>query len=200
LYESSGLYGRSALYKKDLKSGKTLQEIRLGPRFFGEGCAAVGGKIYQLTWKEQTGFVYDLNTFREIGQFTYKGEGWGLTTDGRHLIMSNGSAALTVLDPVSFRVLKTIDVRDGDRPINALNELEYIKGEIWANVFMQDVIVRISPKTGKVLGWLDMNPLYKHLDGYRDLDVLNGIAYDAKTDRIFVTGKLWPAVFEMKRP
>jgi len=200
LYESSGLYRQSALYKKDIKTGKTLLEVRLASRFFGEGCAALGGKIYQLTWKEQTGFIYDLKTLREIGRFSYAGEGWGLTTDGKHLIMSNGSSTLTVHDPRSFSFLRKINVRDGNRPIDALNELEFIKGEIWANVFMQNVIVRISPKTGRVMGWLNVTPLYKHLGGHRNLDVLNGIAYDAKADRIFVTGKLWPAVFEIKRP
>jgi glutamine cyclotransferase len=198
LYESTGLYGQSTLNKKDIKTGKTIDEVKLGRKYFGEGNTVLGDKIYQLTWQEETGFIYDLKTLKKIGQFTYAGEGWGLTSDSRYLIMSNGSAILSFHNPDSFELIKKVHVHDGNHPVEKLNELEFIKGEIWANIFEENVIVRISPKTGKVIGWVDMNPLYKHLDGHRDIDVLNGIAYDDKTDRIFATGKLWPYIFEIK--
>jgi len=145
-------------------------------------------------------FIYELETLKKIGQFTYQGEGWGLTTDGKHLLMSNGSSVITLHDPDSFTIIKKIHVHDGDNFIDHLNELEFIKGEIWANIFMENFIVRIAPKTGEVLGWIDMNALFNRLAPTNKIDVLNGIAHDEKADRIFVTGKLWPAIFEIKIP
>lgn len=183
-----------------MKTGKTIREIRLPDTYFGEGMAIMGTKIYQLTWQNETVFIYDLETLKKFGQFTYQGEGWGLTTDGKHLIMSNGTSIITFHDPESFTALRKIHVHDGDHPIEAINELEFIKGEIWANIFMENVIARISPATGKVIGWIDMSSLLGHLDPRKEVDVLNGIAYDKKADRIFVTGKLWPILFEISPP
>jgi glutamine cyclotransferase len=198
LYESSGLYGRSSLRKTDIKTGKVIKEIKLDSQYFAEGIAILGHEIFQLSWREETGFRYGLKTLRKIGRFAYHGEGWGLTTDGRHLIMSNGSSIITFHSPDTYSITRRINVHDGNRPIGALNELEFIKGEIWANVFMENVMVRISPETGKVLGWIDLSLLFQHLDATHKIDVLNGIAYDEKTNRIFVTGKFWPLLFEIK--
>ena len=198
LYESTGLYGQSALRKKEMKTGKTLKEVKLSREYFGEGITILGKKIYQLTWQNETSFIYELETLKKIGQFTYRGEGWGLTTDGKHLLMSNGSSVITFHDPDSFTITKKIHVHDGDNHIDGLNELEFIKGEIWANIFMENFVVRIAPETGEVLGWIDMNALFDHLAPNIKIDVLNGIAYDGKANRIFVTGKLWPAIFEIK--
>jgi glutaminyl-peptide cyclotransferase len=198
LYESTGLIGKSALRKVDIKFGKVIKEIKLGAEYFGEGMAILDNKIYQLTWRNQTGFIYDLSTFKQIGKFFYRGEGWGLATDGKVLFMSDGSAEITVIDPVSFAVLRKIKVSDGGALIKNLNELEFVRGEIWANVFMEDIIARISVKTGKVLGWVDLSVLSSELPVSAKKDVLNGIAYDRKGDRIFVTGKFWPKLFEIK--
>lgn len=198
LYESSGLNGKSALLRKDIQTGKVLQEVKLFPEFFAEGIAFVKDKIYQLTWRNQTVLIYDARSFQTIGQLKYQGEGWGLTYDGKHLLMSNGSSEITFRDPDSFRVVRKIKVHDGDTPVAYLNELEYIKGEIWANVFTQDLIVRISPKNGRVIGWIDLSVLRSYLSRYAEVDVLNGIAYDGKSGRIFVTGKYWPKMFEIQ--
>ena len=198
LYESAGLYGKSALKKMDIKSGKAIKIVRLGDQYFGEGMAILGNNIYQLTWQNQTGFIYDLTSFQAKGEFSYTGEGWGLTSDGKSLILSSGTAFISYLNPKTYKVIRKIKVRDGDIPVNNLNELEYIRGEIWANVFMEDVIVRISPQTGKVLGWIDLSQLKALLPRSETRDVLNGIAYDAEGDRIFITGKFWPKLFEIK--
>lgn len=198
LVESAGLYGKSSLRKIDLKTGRMIKELKLDGRYFGEGCALLKARIYQLTWKEETGFIYDLKTFKKIGRFAYRGEGWGLTTDGRYLIMSNGSSIITFRQPDSFAVVRSINVHDGRQPVASLNELEYIKGEIWANIYMENAIVRISPQDGAVLGWIDLSPLMGKLASRGEIDVLNGIAYDEKNNRIFVTGKLWPLLFEIK--
>jgi glutaminyl-peptide cyclotransferase len=198
LYESTGLNGRSVLKKIEIKSGKVINKINLSDKFFGEGMTILGNKIYQLTWQNQTGFIYDLTSFRKIGNFSYSGEGWGLTTDGKSLILSNGTAVITFMSPQTFKVIRKINVHDGEIPVNNLNELEFIRGEIWANVFMEEVIVRISPQTGKVLGWIDLTKLDSLLPIQGKRDVLNGIAYDPEGDRIFITGKFWPQLFEIK--
>jgi glutaminyl-peptide cyclotransferase len=198
LYESTGLYKQSTLRKLNIKSGKAIKKIELPDEYFGEGIAIIGGKIFQLTWKNETCFVYDLATFKQTRKFNYFGEGWGLTTDGKKLMMSNGSSEITFLDPKSFAIIRKILVHDVNRPVINLNELEYIKGEIWANIFMEDVIVRINPETGEVLGWIDLSRLYSKILKKTKMDVLNGIAYDSKNDRIFVTGKYWPKIFEIK--
>lgn len=200
LYESTGLYGQSTLRKKALRTGKTVKAVRLPVQYFGEGIAILGAKIYQLTYQNETGFIYNPDTLKQIGRFKYRGEGWGLTTDGKHLIMSNGTSVITFRTPDSFSTSRIIQVRDGDKPVDGINELEFIRGEIWANIYMKNAICRISPETGKVLGWLDMNALFQKLDPKYQIDVLNGIAYDPKADRVFVTGKLWPTVFEIKKP
>ena len=198
LYESTGLNGKSTLARKEVKTGKTLQEIRIPPKYFGEGIVLLNDKIYQLTWQNETVFIYDARSFQKIREIKYHGEGWGLTSDGKHLLMSNGSSTITFHDPDSFKVVCKIHVRDGDTPVSSLNELEFIKGEIWANIYMADMIVRISPKNGKVRGWVDLSALRSYLPGNAQVDVINGIAYDATEDRIFVTGKYWPKVFEVQ--
>lgn len=197
-YESTGNYGRSFLKKIDIKSGKVIQEKKLGDEYFGEGMAIVGNRIYQLTWRNRTGFIYDLASFKEIGKFSYTGEGWGLATDGKMLYKSDGSEKIYCIDPKSMSYVRTITVTDGGTPVKNINELEFVRSEIWANVFTEDFIVRISPKTGEVLGWIDLSRLKKILRASAQTDVLNGIAYDSNGDRIFVTGKLWPSVFEIE--
>jgi len=198
LYESTGLNGQSFLKKTEIKSGKIIKEVKLSEKYFAEGMAILDNKIYQLTWQNQTGFIYDLQSFKETGKFSYSGEGWGLTTNGEKLFMSNGSPMISCIDPVSFAVIRKIKVHDGKIPVNNLNELEFIRGEIWANIFMEDVIARISPQTGKVLGWIDLGRLRPMFPDPGNRDVLNGIAYDPEGDRIFVTGKYWTKLFEIK--
>ena len=198
LYESTGLNSSSALKKIELNSGKVVKRVELGKEYFGEGMAILDNKIYQITWLNETGFIYDLGSLKKRGRFSYQGEGWGLTAGGNSLIMSNGTPVITFLNPETFQVIRKIKVRDGKMPIKYLNELEFIRGEIWANVFTADVIVRISPQTGKVLGWIDLSSLQDLLPRSGTRDVLNGIACDQASDRIFVTGKLWPNIFEIK--
>ena len=197
-YEGTGLNGRSSLRKVRVDSGEVVQQLDLPSEYFGEGIAVLGGKIFQLTWKSETAFVYDEKTFRRLSQFSYPGEGWGLTTDGRDLYLSDGTAEIRVLDPATFKEKRRIKVHDGSTPVTELNELEVVGPEIFANVWQTDRIARISPQTGKVLGWIDLSeilsPVYR-----RDRDaVLNGIAYDPKGRRLFVTGKLWPNVFQIQ--
>ncbi|MGV8059659.1 MAG: glutaminyl-peptide cyclotransferase [Smithellaceae bacterium] len=198
LYESTGLNGKSVLKKIEIKSGKVIKKVNLNQKYFGEGMAILDNKIYYLTWQNQTGFIYDLLSFREAGKFSYRGEGWGLTSDGKYLILSNGTPVITYLNPKTFNVVRKIEVQDGETPVYDLNELEFIRGEIWANIFMEDIIARISPQTGKVLGWIDLSRLNALLPEPGRRDVLNGIAYDREEDRIFVTGKYWPRLFEIK--
>lgn len=199
LYESTGLNGRSSLRMLDLQTGRVLQRHDLPAQYFGEGLANWGTDLMQLTWKSGTAFVYDRFSFALRRTLHYPWEGWGLTQDGRNLILSDGSSVLRFLDPHSFREVRRISVHDaGGRPLLNLNELEYVRGEIYANVWQTDWIVRISPRDGKVLGWMDLSGL---MDKGRLTDpdaVLNGIAYDAKWDRLFVTGKLWPKVFQIQ--
>jgi glutamine cyclotransferase len=198
LYESTGLNGKSFLKKLEIKSGKLIKELKLKDEYFGEGMAIIHNNIYQLTWKNKTGFIYDLRSFKETGKFSYQGEGWGLATDGKILFMSDGSPVISCIDPVSLAVIRKIKVSDRKMPVNNLNELEFIRGEIWANIFMEDIIARISPQTGKVLGWIDLSQLHLMLPDQRKRDTLNGIAYDPAGDRIFVTGKNWQKLFEIE--
>ena len=198
LYESTGLNGRSSLRMVDLDTGHVEQEIPVPSKYFAEGLTNWGSTLVQLTWLAHTGFVYDRFSFRQLRTFHYDGEGWGLTQDGRSLILSDGTATLRFLDPVTFAVTRSIVVKDGESPVTQLNELEYVRGEIYANVWHTDRIARIAPVTGKVLGWIDLSGLLatdKHSDPEA---VLNGIAYDAAHNRLFVTGKLWPTLFEIE--
>jgi glutaminyl-peptide cyclotransferase len=199
LYESTGLNGRSSLRMVDLATGRVLQKYDVPGEYFAEGLTEWGSNLIQLTWQAQMGFVYDRFSFSEVRTFQYDGEGWGLTHDATQLIMSDGTSYLRFLDPKSFRETRRIHViGDAGEAIENLNELEYIHGEIYANVWQTDRIVRISPRTGKVLGWIDLSGIIdkEELGGVGA--VLNGIAYDAAGDRLFVTGKLWPKLFEIK--
>jgi len=198
LYEGTGLRGHSTIRKVELKTGKILKSHRLPPEYFGEGIVIFGNKVIQLTWQSHTGFIYDLQSFRLLGTFSYPTEGWGITCDGKYLIMSNGTATLFFLDPQTYKIMKQTEVRDRGNIVQNINELEYIKGEIYANVWGTSYIVRISPRTGQVLGWVDLRSLYQYVGTGRNIDVLNGIAYDAKNDRLFVTGKYWPNIFEIR--
>jgi glutaminyl-peptide cyclotransferase len=197
LLESTGNYGQSTLRKVELETGKVLKRIEVPSQYFAEGIAVLGSKIFQLTWQEGKGFVYDLQSFNLEMEFAYPGEGWGLTTDGHFLIQSDGTDKLRFVDPVTFAIKRTISVSDHGVPISRLNELEYIKGEIFANVWQSNEVVRIDPATGKVVGIIDFTGLLTVRPGER-IDVLNGIAYDDKTDRLFVTGKWWPKLFEVR--
>jgi glutamine cyclotransferase len=199
LYEGTGLKGQSAVRKVTLETGKVVQEKRLDPGYFGEGITLTAGKLFELTWQTKTGFVYDANTFKLIRNFGYFGEGWGLTHDEAGLIMSDGTPTLRFLELTRFTERRRLRVTDSGTgmPIAGLNELEMIKGEIWANVWQTDYIARISPRDGRVTGWIDLKGLLGPSAPRPDA-VLNGIAYDAAKDRIFVTGKLWPKLFEIK--
>jgi glutaminyl-peptide cyclotransferase len=199
LYESTGLNGQSSLRMIDLSTGRVLQRYDLPAQYFGEGLTDWDSHLVQLTWQNGTGFVYDRFSFSLRSTFHYQGEGWGLTHDATSLILSDGSSTLKFLNPESFREIKRISVHDGPgSPVKNLNELEYIHGEIYANVWQTDRIVRISPRTGRVLGWIDLSGLIDKRELQDSSAVLNGIAYDAKGDRLFVTGKLWPSLFEVK--
>lgn len=190
----------SSLRKVEIESGKVLQKYDMPPEFFGEGITMLNGKIYQLTWQEKTGFVYDAADFKLLKEFRYAGEGWGLTHDGTNLFMSDGTHVIRVVEPENFQTVRTIVVKDErGQPIMKLNELEYVKGEIWANVWETGFIARIDPASGNLLGRIDLNKLAdQELRSSETADVLNGIAYDEATDRIFVTGKLWPHLYEIK--
>jgi glutamine cyclotransferase len=198
LYESTGLYGRSTLRKTQLETGQVLQQHDLPADVFGEGATIFGDRIIQLTWKSQLGYVYDKLTFRLLREFTYPTEGWGITHDGKNLIMSDGTANLYFLNPDTFERVGQIRVHSEDEPVTQLNELEYVQGEIYANVWQTDRIARIAPDTGQVLEWIDLSGLLSAEDRRVPVDVLNGIAYDPEHDRLFVTGKLWPKLFEIK--
>jgi glutaminyl-peptide cyclotransferase len=198
LYESTGLNGRSSLRMVDLTTGHVLQSVPVPDQYFAEGLASWGSTLIQLTWQSHVAFVYDRFSFRLLRTIPYEGEGWGLTEDGQHLILSDGSSTLKFLDPATFHVVRSIQVTDQGAPVTQLNELEYVRGEIYANVWHSDRVARISPATGKVLGWIDLTgilPADQHSDPEA---VLNGIAYDAAHNRLFVTGKLWPRLFEIK--
>jgi len=196
-YESTGLRGQSSLREVDPQTGEVLRIHQLADRFFGEGLALVGEELIQLTWTAGTAFRYRLADFTPLGEFRYYTEGWGLSFDGERLIMSDGSDRLTFRDPKSFRQMDTVAVREQGRPVARLNELEYIHGEIWANVWQTDDIVRIDPITGEVNSRLTLTGLLAPEDRTGREDVLNGIAYDAAADRLFVTGKRYPFVYEI---
>jgi len=197
-YESTGGKGKSTLRKVEIKTGKVLKSVEVPEKYFAEGITLMDSRIYQLTWKERRGFIYDANSMKEEGRFTYNGEGWGLTSDGKHLIVSDGSSSLYFLKPGPMRRVRHIKVHNGNGPVKNLNELEFIKGYIYANVWMTDTIVKISPDTGEVVGQIDLIELLKNGRPEDEEGVLNGIAYDEKGDRVFVTGKLWPKLFEIK--
>ncbi|HEY8412860.1 MAG TPA: glutaminyl-peptide cyclotransferase, partial [Pyrinomonadaceae bacterium] len=198
LYEGTGQEGHSSLREVELQSGHVLRKVDVPEPYFGEGIALLNGKIYQLTWQHQVGFIYDAKSFEQVGKFNYSGEGWGLTTDGHSLILSDGSNRIRFLDPDSFKVTKTIAVLDGQIPVNELNELEYVNGEIYANIWHDEHIVTIDPQTGRVTGRIDLTGLLPPGDVQDEEAVLNGIAYDEPGKRLFVTGKLWPRLFEIK--
>jgi glutaminyl-peptide cyclotransferase len=197
-YEGTGVTGESDLRKVELETGKVVQQHRLADTYFGEGISILGDKIYQLTWQSQIGFVYDKATFKVLKSFTFAGQGWGLTNDGKRLILSNGTSTLTFLDPETFKKTGQIDVCDNGKAVRKLNELEYIDGEIYANVYETDWIARISPQTGKVTGWINLKGILDTGAINLYTDVLNGIAYDSVGKRLFVTGKYWPKLFEIE--
>ncbi|MGE5237447.1 MAG: glutaminyl-peptide cyclotransferase [Chloroflexota bacterium] len=202
IYESTGLYGQSTVRKVKIETGEVLQVRRLDDTYFGEGITLLGDRLIQLTYRETKGFVYDKETFQVLKEFSYHGEGWGITHDGRRLIMSDGTDTLRVLDATTFRETGVIRVHEGHTPVTRLNELEYVKGDIYANVWGTDRIAIISPETGSVKGWLDLGGLRARLSTTRrylsTIDALNGIAYDKTGDRLFVTGKYWPSIFEIR--
>jgi glutamine cyclotransferase len=195
-YEGTGMNGQSGIRRVNIETGEVLQVQPLSSEYFGEGITDWKGSLIQITWQSEVGFVYDLDTFARTRTFSYKGEGWGLTHDDSRIIMSDGTAHIRFLDPGTLKETGRITVHDAGGPVLNLNELEYVKGEIYANVWGTDRIVRISPKDGRVTGWIDLKGLLTPAERTRT-DVLNGIAYDAATDRLFVTGKWWPRVFEI---
>lgn len=198
LFESTGMPGQSQLRRVRLSDGKVLQQASLGSAYFGEGMTDWGDELISLTWRHRTGFRWKRDTFEQIGSFRYAGEGWGLTQDGQRLIMSDGTASLRFLDPVTLTQTGGIAVTYRGQPVPFLNELEYVKGEVLANVWMTDQIARIDPATGDVIDFIDLAPLVQKLN-LSDRDaVLNGIAYDAARDRLFVTGKYWPKLYEIR--
>ena len=198
LYESTGGYGTSSLRILDLASGRVLRERRLPDNRFGEGLALSGGQLHQLSWKAGIGYIHEASNLAPVGEFRYPGEGWGLAANGESLVMSDGSAELRFLDPASLTETRRIQVRDGDRPVSGLNELEYVEDALYANVWPTDRIAIINPVNGQVRGWLDLTGLLPLVFRTPRTDVLNGIAYDAASKRLFVTGKLWPRLFQIE--
>jgi glutamine cyclotransferase len=197
-YESAGLYGESSLRKVALETGEVLQQVDLPGMYFAEGLTSWDDTLIQLTWQEHVGFVYDKESFAQVGTFEVATEGWGLTQDGERLIMSDGTATLFFLDPETFAVLDTVTVTDQGQEIVNLNELEWVDGEVFANIWQTDDIVRIDPKTGEVLGWIDLSGLLPPEERSPETNVLNGIAFDPEANRLFVTGKLWPRLYEIR--
>jgi glutamine cyclotransferase len=198
LWESTGQHGTSSLRKVELESGRVLRSVALAKEYFGEGMTILKGSVFMLTWQNGEAFVYGQDDFRQLKSYKYAGEGWGLTHDGGSLIMSDGTSQLKFLDPDTFGVRRVLSVTDAGAPVAQLNELEYVRGEIFANVWQDDRIARIDPKTGRVTGWVDLTGLLPESERDEDTDVLNGIAYDESGDRLFVTGKLWPKLYEIK--
>ena len=198
LYEGTGISGMSSVRRVALATGQVIQKFDVPQPFFGEGITVLGQQIFELTYTTETGFVYDKSSLRVLRSFNYSGEGWGLTNDGKQLYMSDGSSQIRVWDPSSLKEVRRITVKDGSREIRDLNELEFVKGEIYANVWHEDRIARISPMDGKVLGWIDLTNILPKSEHPDPEAVLNGIAYDAAGDRLFVTGKLWPKIFEIR--
>lgn len=198
LFEGTGLRGRSSIRKVEIETGRVVQAVELPPEVFGEGITQWGDRIIGITWQEQTAYVLDLKTFKLWRKFNYPGEGWGITHNERELIMSDGTAELRFLDPLNFKELKRVRVTADGRPVDQLNELEWVNGQVFANIWQTDRIARIDPKTGNVLGWIDLTGLLPPNQRTGSNDVLNGIAYDAAKKRLFVTGKLWPRLFEIE--
>lgn len=196
-FESTGLNGMSSIRKVDAETGQVIASLPLDPEYFGEGLTLYHNKLIQLTWQSHIGFVYDLACFCLERTFTYDGEGWGLTHDDRFLIMSDGTENIRFLDPATFAVVRTISVTDHGTPLTNLNELEYINGEMYANVWLTNRIVRIDPTSGAILGWIDLTGLLPDADRSPSVNELNGIAYDDATNRLFVTGKNWPEIFQI---
>lgn len=197
-YEGTGLNGQSSLRKVRMDTGTVVQYVDLDPQYFGEGITLFKNEIVQLTWQSHKGFVYSLSDFRLLRQFSYPGEGWGLTTGGNEIFMSDGTAEIRVLDGATLKEKRRLKVRDGSTAVTELNELEFVEGEIFANIWQTNRIARISPQTGKVVGWIDLTGLLSPVYRLEDGAVLNGIAYDPARKRLFVTGKLWPSIFEIQ--
>lgn len=197
-YESSGQYGESCFRQVDLKSGKVLKRMDFDGRYFAEGSVVLDGKLYILTWQENECFVYDINSWERLDTFTYDGEGWGLTTDGESLIMSDGTSEIEFRDPATFDVKRSVTVTMNGRNVIYINELEYIKGEIWANLYGTNMIARIDPSDGKVLSLVNCNNLLPASKRSPRTDVLNGIAYDSDHDKLYLTGKYWPELYRIK--
>ena len=195
IYESTGRYGQSTLRRVELETGNIIQLHALPDQFFGEGITIFGDKIIQLTWQSEKGFVYDKNSFDMLQEFTYPTEGWGITHDGSRLIMSDGTATLIFLDPETFQKIGQVEVHD-EEPVTMLNELEYIHGMVYANIWTEEKIAIINPQTGRVTGWIDLEGI-NEAENQNSSSVLNGIAYDAEEDRLFVTGKRWSQLFEI---
>lgn len=198
LYESNGQNGASDVRIVDLKTGAVKNSVKLDAQYFGEGMTILKGKIFQLTWQNHQGFIYDENTLAKLGDFAYTNEGWGLTNDGRFLIMSDGTNAITYLNPETFQVQKIVYVYDKGQPLPNINELEYIKGVLYANIWHTDKVVEIDPALGEIIGWIDFSGLRSPEAQQNQEAVLNGIAYDSASDQLFVTGKLWDKLFEVK--
>lgn len=198
IYESTGHHGTSSLRKVELKTGKVKKKHNVPEQYFAEGMTIFHDRVFQLTWQSRVCFFYDLKSFELLGEFHHGGEGWGLTDDDKHLIMSDGTNQLRFIDPNTFLPLRTISVLDANQPLRELNELEYVKGEIYANIWHSEKIVRIDPATGRILGWIDLTGLRPPEVEDNTDNVLNGIAYDEKEDRLFVTGKRWPKLFEIR--
>ena len=204
LYESTGVEGKSTLREVALETGEVVRKIDLPNDVFGEGITVLGDRIYQLTWKSRKGYVYDRATFRRLREFSYDGEGWGLTNDGQSIIMSDGTAVLRFLDPGTLEIQRTVTVKDAGRDVPRLNELEMVRGEVYANVWETNSVARIDPATGAVIGWINLEGLFSESDRRRylkpgqQIDVLNGIAYDELSDRLIVTGKWWPRMYQIR--
>lgn len=201
LFESTGLYGKSSVRKVALHTGKVEAIEKMDDSYFGEGLTLIGERLFQVTWLSRTGFMYDKNNLQKFHSFTHQmQDGWGLATDGKILYGSDGTSILYQIDPQTLKVIRKYGIKYNGRDVRFLNELEYINGEIWANVYLSDCIVRISPQTGAVLGWILLPKLREGLigAGHTSIDVLNGIAWDPDNKRIFVTGKLWPKLYEIK--
>ena len=201
LYEGTGIEEQSSIRKVKLETGEVLQKREVPGQYFGEGIVNWKDRLLEITWKAQEGFIYDLNSFEPKGKFEYPGEGWGLTQDGKRIIMSDGTAQLRFWDPETLKETGRVTVTDQGQPVVNLNELEWIKGEVYANIWQTERIARIDPASGRVVGWIDLSGLLSpsdRVEGPMSTDVLNGIAYDAAHDRLFVTGKRWPKLFEIK--
>ena len=197
-YEGTGQVGTSYLRKVEPETGKVLFQLNLQPPLFGEGIAILGEKIFQLTWESKVGFVYDKTTFKQINKIYYQTEGWGLTTIGKKLVMSDGTNILYFMDPDQFSVISTIEVYDNEKKVEKLNELEFINGEIWANIWQTDLITRIDPSSGKVIAYIDLKGILDDPETDTNVNLLNGIAFDQAGKRIFITGKNWPKLFEIR--